>query len=46
LNHGPAWLLRYGGKISSEWFYSKALQILDGDPDLYHGADRLIEAAD
>ena len=41
-----AWLLRYGGKISSEWFYSKALQILDEDPDLYHGADRLIEAAD
>jgi L-ribulokinase len=41
-----AWLPRYGGKISSEWFYSKALQILDEDPELYEAADRLIEAAD
>ncbi len=37
---------RYGGKISSEWFYSKALQILDEAPDVYAAADRLIEAAD
>ncbi|MBK5227527.1 MAG: ribulokinase [Actinobacteria bacterium] len=43
---GEAWLPRYGGKISSEWFYSKALQILDEDPDLYAKAGRLIEAAD
>ena len=41
-----AWLPRYGGKISSEWFYSKSLQILDEAPDLYRAADRLIEAAD
>jgi L-ribulokinase len=41
-----AWLPRYGGKISSEWFFSKALQILDEDPELYAGADRLVEAAD
>jgi L-ribulokinase len=40
------WLPRYGGKISSEWFFSKSLQILDEDPELYHAADRLIEAAD
>ena len=40
------WLPFYGGKISSEWFYSKSLQILDEDPDLYRAADRLIEAAD
>jgi L-ribulokinase len=43
---GEAWLPRYGGKISSEWFYAKALQILDEDPELYRTADRLIEAAD
>ena len=43
---GESWLPRYGGKISSEWFYSKSLQILDEDPDLYRAADRLIEAAD
>jgi len=43
---GEPWLPRYGGKISSEWFYAKALQILDEDPELYATADRLIEAAD
>jgi len=40
------WLNRYGGKISSEWFFSKALQILDEAPEVYAAADRLIEAAD
>jgi L-ribulokinase len=41
-----AWLDRYGGKISSEWFFSKALQILDEAPEVYAEADRLLEAAD
>ena len=40
------WLDRYGGKISSEWFFPKALQILREAPDVYRAADRLIEAAD
>jgi len=40
------WLPRYGGKISSEWFFAKALQILDEAPEIYARADRLIEAAD
>jgi L-ribulokinase len=43
---GESWLNRYGGKISSEWFFSKVLQILDEAPDVYRAADRLIEAAD
>src|SRR5690606_4983092 len=43
---GEGWLDRYGGKISSEWFFSKVLQILDEAPDVYRAADRLIEAAD
>jgi L-ribulokinase len=43
---GEPWLARYGGKISSEWFFAKALQILDEAPELYHRAERLIEAAD
>ena len=43
---GEPWLPRYGGKISSEWFYSKSLQILDEAPVIYRAADRLIEAAD
>lgn len=43
---GETWLDRYGGKISSEWFFSKTLQILDESPEIYSAADRLIEAAD
>jgi L-ribulokinase len=40
------WLPRYGGKISSEWFFAKSLQILDEAPDVYARAERLIEACD
>jgi L-ribulokinase len=40
------WLARYGGRISSEWFFPKALQILRESPSVYARADRLIEAAD
>lgn len=43
---GEGWLSRYGGKISSEWFFAKTLQILDEAPEIYSAADRLIEAAD
>jgi L-ribulokinase len=43
---GEGWLDRYGGKISSEWFFSKVLQILNEAPEIYATADRLIEAAD
>ncbi len=43
---GEAWLDRYGGKISSEWFFSKTLQILDEAPEIYNAAGRMIEAAD
>lgn len=44
--HGYTFLERYGGKISSEWFFPKAMQILDEAPEVYAAADRLIEAAD
>ena len=43
---GETWLPRYGGKISSEWFFAKALQILDEAPAVYGRAERLIEACD
>jgi L-ribulokinase len=43
---GEPWLERYGGKISSEWFVAKSLQILREAPEVYERADRLIEAAD
>jgi L-ribulokinase len=40
------WINRYGGKISSEWQFAKALQVLDEDPEIYQRAERWIEAAD
>ncbi len=43
---GESWLPRYGGKISSEWLFAKALQILHEAPDIYEEADRILEAAD
>jgi L-ribulokinase len=44
--HGESWLPRYGGRISSEWQFAKALQLLEEAPELYAAADRWIEAAD
>ncbi len=43
--HEP-WIARYGGKISSEWQYAKALQLLEEDPKIYQQTERWIEAAD
>ncbi|MGO9195143.1 MAG: ribulokinase [Streptosporangiaceae bacterium] len=43
---GEKWINRYGGKISSEWQFAKALQLLEEDFELYQRADRWIEAAD
>jgi L-ribulokinase len=36
----------YGGKYSSEWFFSKLLQILNEAPPIYDEMDRFVEAAD
>ena len=41
-----SWLPRYGGLISSEWEFAKALQLLEEDPELYQRMDRWVEAAD
>ena len=43
---GFDFLNRYGGKISSEWFFPKVWQILDEDPEIYAAAERFLEAAD
>jgi L-ribulokinase len=40
------WIARYGGKISSEWQFAKALQLLEEDPECYARAQRWIEATD
>ena len=43
---GESWLKRYGGKYSSEWFFSKLLQILVEAPEVYRAIDTFVEAAD
>ncbi|NJQ16466.1 ribulokinase [Streptomyces bohaiensis] len=40
------WLARYGGLISSEWEFAKALQILEEDPEVYAATECWVEAAD
>lgn len=45
-NRGEKWIARYGGKISSEWFFPKVWQVLDESPEIYTRADRFIEAGD
>lgn len=41
-----SWLPRYGGFISSEWEYAKALQLLEEDPEIFERMDHWVEAAD
>ncbi|QEE60690.1 ribulokinase [Salinibacterium sp. dk2585] len=43
---GESWLPRYGGLISSEWEFAKALQLLEEDPEIYQRMDHWVEAAD
>lgn len=43
---GESWLPLYGGKISSEWFFAKLLQIVQERPDIYAQMDKFVEAAD
>lgn len=43
---GEEWLPRYGGLISSEWEFAKALQVLEEDPEVYAATERWVEAAD
>src|SRR3954467_11223822 len=43
---GESWLPRYGGKISSEWEFAKALQVCEEDPEVYERMDRWVEGAD
>ncbi len=43
---GEKWISRYGGRISAEWQYAKALQVLEEDPAVYAACARWIEAAD
>ena len=41
-----AFLSRYGGRISSEWYFPKLLQIYEEDREVYEAAAKFIEATD
>jgi L-ribulokinase len=43
---GEPWLRRYGGAISAEWQFAKALQVLEEDAEVYAATDLWVEAAD
>ena len=45
-DRGEEWLVRYGGLISSEWEFAKALQVLEEAPEIYKEMDHWVEAAD
>ena len=40
------WLPFYGGKVSSEWFFPKLLQVLEEDQAVYDEMAKFIEAGD
>ncbi len=43
---GEAFLARYGGRISSEWYFPKLLEIFLEDREVYNAAAGFIEATD
>ena len=43
---GEKWLKGYGGKVSSEWMFSKFLETLHKSPEVFNECDRFLEAAD
>ena len=43
---GEPFLARYGGRISSEWYFPKLLQIYEQDREVYDAAATFIEATD
>ena len=40
------WLKRYGGKISSEWLFPKALQIFKESPECFAASQHIVEGGD
>jgi L-ribulokinase len=45
-NRGEAFLARYGGRISSEWYFPKLIELWLEDRELYDACDAFIEATD
>ncbi len=46
IRRGEPWLDRYGGKVNSEWFFPKLLEIMEEAPDVYHEMAHYVEAVD
>jgi L-ribulokinase len=43
---GESFLERYGGRISSEWYFPKLIELWDEDRELYEACDVFLEATD
>ena len=43
---GQQWLARYGGLISSEWQFAKALQVFEEDREVFDRMDHWVECGD
>jgi L-ribulokinase len=43
---GESWLDRYGGRLSSEWYFPKLIEIGEQDPDVYGAAAHFVEVTD
>jgi L-ribulokinase len=46
LERGEEFIRAYGGKYSSEWFFSKVLETAREAPEIYDAADYFLEAGD
>jgi L-ribulokinase len=46
LERGEAWLGRYGGRISSEWYFPKLIELWLEDREIYNEAFAFVEATD
>ncbi len=46
LERGDAFIARYGGRISSEWYFPKLIEVWLEDPELYDASYGFIEATD
>src|SRR5207302_1664541 len=43
---GEEWLARYGGRISSEWYFPKLIEVWEEDREIYDACAAFIEATD
>ena len=46
VQRGEPFLERYGGRISSEWYFPKLIEVWDEDREVYDACDQFLEATD